>query len=93
MPIRRRPVRRAAVTGAVGYAAYNKGKKSAQPATPSQPTTAPAAAPTAPVATAPAEEEHSRLDVYLEIEKLGELKEKGLLSDSEFEREKFRLLG
>ena len=87
MPIRRRPIRRAAVTGAVGYAAYNKGKKSSEQQAANQASAAPAAT------AAPAEEEHGRLETYLEIEKLGELKEKGLLSDSEFEREKYRLLG
>lgn len=86
MPLRRRrPVRRAAVTGAVGYAAYNKGKKSganeAQP--PPQNTPPPAA---------PDETKPSRLEAYEEIAKLGELKEKGLLTEAEFEREKIRLL-
>ena len=86
MPLRRRrPLRRAAVTGAVGYAAYNKGKQSgAQEAQPPPQTTPPPEA---------KESEPSRLEAYEEIAKLGELKEKGLLTDAEFEREKQRLLG
>lgn len=86
MPLRRRrPVRRAAVTGAVGYAAYNKGRKSA--ASEAQP---PPQSPPPPAAKEP---KSNRLEVYEKIAKLGELKEKGLLTDAEFEREKEHLLG
>lgn len=86
MPLRRRrPVRRAAVTGAVGYAAYNKGKKSGEQE--AQPP------PQHPPPSAPEEPKPSRLEIYEEIAKLGELKEKGLLTDAEFEQEKQRLLG
>ena len=88
MPLRRRrPVRRAAVTGAVGYAAYNKGKKSG--AQEGQPPTQTTQSPSQPTGE---EAKPSRLDVYEELAKLGELKEKGLLTEAEFEREKQRLL-
>lgn len=90
MPLRRRrPVRRAAVTGAVGYAAYNKGKKSSEKAAQPEPSATPPPTTSQPAAAKP---EANRLEVYEEIAKLGELKEKGLITDSEFEREKLRLL-
>ncbi len=89
MPMRRRPLRRVAVTGAVGAAAYNAGKNKS--ATQPAPTPALEAAP-APTGAAPVAEPTTRTEIYEAIAKLGELKDQGLLSDEEFQREKIRLL-
>lgn len=92
MPIRRRrPLRRVAVTGAVGAAAYNAGKNKnpSSTATPESAAHTPAA-PVAPVA--PVDPAAAKVEIYDALAKLGELKEKGLLSDEEFQREKLRLL-
>ena len=84
---------RAAVTGAVDYAAYNKAKSNEKQDQAGHNTAAPAASGQPPtVQPAPSQQAGSRLEIYEEIAKLGELKEKGLISEAEFEREKIRLL-
>ncbi len=88
MPFRPRPIRRVAVTGAVGAAAYNAGKNKNAGSTKQAAEAPPAQA----VPAAPQEAAPSKAEVYEAIAKLGELKEKGLLSDEEFQREKVRLL-
>jgi hypothetical protein len=77
---RRRPLARAAIVGGTAYAVgkHVQGGRDAD-----------ASAQEAPPEAAPAE---STDDVYTELERLAELKDKGVLTDAEFEVQKHKLL-
>lgn len=97
-PIRRRPLRRAIVTGAVGAAAYQGGKRKGQEqqaqATSPAPQAAPAPqAPAPQAAPAPPGSGGSTEDRLEQLKKLGELRDAGVLSDDEFQAEKSKILG
>ena len=79
---RRRPLARAAIVGGTAYAVGKHaggggGDADAAEAAPPEP-------------AAPAAE--SGEDVYAELERLSELKDKGILTDAEFEVQKHKLL-
>jgi Short C-terminal domain len=78
---RRRPLARAAIVGGTAYAVgkHVQGGRDADAAAEEAP----------PEAEAPAE---STDDVYTELERLSELKDKGVLTDAEFEVQKHKLL-
>lgn len=93
MPLRRRPLLRAAAVGAVGYSAAKAGTRSAQAeqqqqAPPEQaPPEAYAPAPQpAPEAAAP------QPDRVTQLQQLAQLHDSGALTDAEFEQEKQRIL-
>jgi hypothetical protein len=77
---RRRPLARAAIVGGTAYAVgkHVQGGRDADAAAAEAPPEAPAA--------------ESGEDVYAELERLSELKDKGILTDAEFEVQKHKLL-
>jgi hypothetical protein len=77
---RRRPLARAAIVGGAAYAAgkHVQGNRDADAAE---------EAPPEPEAAA-----ESTDDIYTELERLSELKDKGVLTDAEFEVQKHKLL-
>lgn len=86
---RRRPIMRGAMVGGLGYMAGKAGAKRAGQASPQgmeggQP---PAAAPAA--ATAPPPAAGSKME---QLKQLGELRDGGVLTPDEFEREKQKIL-
>jgi hypothetical protein len=96
---RRRPLARAAVVGGVAYhagksrqnAAYAEEDQNAQIAELQQQQQQPQyAAPPPAAAPAPAADPD---EVYAQLEKLADLKAKGILTDAEFEVQKAKLLG
>ena len=78
---RRRPLARAAIVGGTAYAVgkHVQGGRDADAGAEAE----------APPEAAPAE---SGEDVYAELERLAELKDKGILTDAEFEVQKHKLL-
>jgi hypothetical protein len=78
---RRRPLARAAIVGGTAYAVgkHVQGGRDADAAAAEE-------APPEPEAAAPAE------DVYGELERLADLKDKGVITDAEFEVQKHKLL-
>jgi hypothetical protein len=78
---RRRPLARAAIVGGTAYAVgkHVQGGRDADAAAEEAP----------PEAQAPAE---STDDIYSELERLAELKDKGVITDAEFEVQKHKLL-
>jgi hypothetical protein len=82
---RRRPLLRGAMVGGAGYIA---GKASANRAAREATAPAPAAAPPAAAAPAPAAP-----NAIEQLKQLGELRDSGVLTPEEFEREKQKLLG
>jgi Short C-terminal domain len=86
---RRRPIMRGAMVGGIGYMAGKAGAKRAAQESPQgmeggQP---PAAAPAA--ATAPPPAAGSKIE---QLKQLGELRDSGVLTPDEFEREKQKIL-
>jgi outer membrane murein-binding lipoprotein Lpp len=101
---RRRPLLRAAAVGGVGYMAgksianrNNQMDQMQSQVDDMQADSAPAQAPPppapAPAAAAPAAPPTAPVDVTGELERLADLRDRGVLSDAEFALEKSRLLG
>lgn len=82
------PIGRSARRGMIAGAAISssRSKKRAAMQQPAQ------AAPAAP-AVAPAPAAAASEDMYAQLEKLGELKEKGILTEAEFDAKKKQILG
>lgn len=81
--MRRRPLLRMAALGGAGYLA---GKSAAQKAQPSMPAASPPPTAAVPGPTPAA-------DRLTQLKQLGELRQAGMLTDEEFQKEKQRILG
>ena len=90
MFIRRRPIRRVAGLAAVGGVGYYAGKKSAHADT-AQDSAAQAKAAEAEAAKAKAQSSTSE-DMVDRLKKFGELRDSGILTEEEFQREKQKIL-
>ncbi len=96
--VRRRPLLRAAAVGGVAYMGAKAGTNRAmanQAQAPAAPEPAPAPPPPA-AAPAPAPATAAPVDTsdrLAELKQLGELKEAGVLTQEEFDKEKARILG
>lgn len=86
---RRRPIMRGAMVGGMGYMAGKAGaRRAAQEASQEQPGESPQAPASAPPAAAPA----AGGTVVEQLKQLGELRDSGVLTPEEFEREKQKIL-
>jgi Short C-terminal domain len=95
--VRRRPLLRAAAVGGVAYMGAKAGSNRAMANAQAQPEPAPQAAPApppapAPVAPAPVAPATGASDRIAELKQLAELKDSGVLTQAEFDKEKARIL-